>query len=58
MVKEEVRREAALRWLDHEGLSISEVSYRAGYAEPNGLTRALKSWAGISPSAYRFGTLM
>ena len=58
MVKEEVRREAALRWLDHEGLSISEVSYRAGYAEPNGLTRALKSWAGISPSAYRVGTLM
>ena len=58
MVKEEVRRGAALSWLDHEGLSISEVSYRAGYAEPNGLTRALKSWAGISPSAYRSGTLM
>jgi AraC-like DNA-binding protein len=52
-VKEEVRREAALRWLAQERLSIAEVSYRAGYAEPNGLTRALKAWAGISPSMYR-----
>jgi AraC-like DNA-binding protein len=58
MVKEEVRREAALCWLAQERLSIAEVSYRAGYAEPNGLTRALKAWTGISPSAYRNDTLM
>jgi AraC-like DNA-binding protein len=58
MVKEEVRREAALCWLAQERLSIAEVSYRAGYAEPNGLTRALKAWTGISPSAYRDDTLM
>jgi AraC-like DNA-binding protein len=58
IVKEEVRREVALRWLAQERLSIAEVSYRAGYAEPNGLTRALKAWTGISPSAYRDDTLM
>jgi AraC-like DNA-binding protein len=58
MLKEEVRREAALSWLAQEHLSIAEVSYRAGYAEPNGLTRALKAWTGISPSAYRDDTLM
>jgi AraC-like DNA-binding protein len=57
-VKEEVRREAALRWLTQERLSIAEVSYRAGYAEPNGLTRALKTWTGISPTTYRDQTLM
>jgi AraC-like DNA-binding protein len=39
-------------------LSIAEVSYRAGYAEPNGLTRALKTWTGISPTTYRDQTLM
>lgn len=58
IVKEEVRREAALRWLEHEGVSVGEASYRAGYAEPNGLTRALKAWAGISPSGYRIDALM
>lgn len=58
LVKEEVRREAALCWLAHERLSIGEISNRAGYAEPNGLTRALKAWTGISPSAYRDDALM
>src|SRR3984893_2022504 len=58
LVKEEVRREAALCWLAQERLSIGEVSNRAGYAEENGLTRALKVWTGISPSAYREGALM
>lgn len=53
LVKDEVRREAALKYLESEELSIGEVSIRAGYAEVNGLTRALKSWAGISPSRYR-----
>jgi AraC-like DNA-binding protein len=57
LVKEEVRREAALRWLAHERLSIAEVSLRAGFSEPNGLTRALKAWTGVSPSAYRDDTL-
>jgi AraC-like DNA-binding protein len=58
MVKEEVRREAALCLLTQERFSIAEVSYRAGFAEPNGLTRALKAWTGVSPSAYRDDTLM
>jgi AraC-like DNA-binding protein len=58
LVKEEVRREAALRWLAQERLSIGEVSNRAGYAEQNGLTRALKAWTGISPSEYRDDALI
>jgi len=58
LVKEEVRREAALCWLAQERLSIGEVSNRAGYAEENGLTRALKAWSGVSPSAYREGALI
>jgi AraC-like DNA-binding protein len=58
LVKEEVRREAALCWLEQERLSIGEISNRAGYAESNGLTRALKAWTGISPSAYRNDALL
>lgn len=53
LLKEEVRREAALKWLGQGALPVGEVSYRAGFSEANGLSRALKSWTGISPSAYR-----
>lgn len=52
MLKEEVRREEAARLL-RQGLPVGEVSLRAGFAEPNGLSRALKSWAGLSPTEYR-----
>jgi AraC-like DNA-binding protein len=56
-LKEEVRCESALDWLGQERVSIAEASYRAGFAEPNGLSRALKAWTGISPSGYRDGAL-
>jgi AraC-like DNA-binding protein len=55
LVKEEVRRELAMKWLYASELSIGEVSLRAGFAEPNGLTRALKTWAGLSPLDVRRG---
>lgn len=55
LVKEEVRRELALKFLGDAELPIGEVSLRAGFAEPNGLTRALKNWAGLSPLDVRRG---
>lgn len=55
MIKEEVRREAALKWLGSGDLTVGEVSLRTGFAEPNGLSRALKTWAGVSPSDVRHG---
>ncbi|HSW12129.1 MAG TPA: AraC family transcriptional regulator ligand-binding domain-containing protein [Solimonas sp.] len=53
ILKEEVRRQEAARLLRQGDLSIGEVSLRAGFAETNGLSRALKTWAGLSPSEYR-----
>lgn len=53
ILKEEVRREEAARLLRQADITIGEVSLRAGFAETNGLSRALKSWAGLSPSEYR-----
>jgi AraC-like DNA-binding protein len=53
LLKEEVRRETALELLGKGGITIGEASIRAGYAEPNGLSRALKSWMGMNPSDYR-----
>lgn len=52
-VKDEVRRSVALRYLEDPSVPIGEVSFRAGFAEPNGLARAIRVWAGVSPSEYR-----
>lgn len=53
LLKEEVRREAVLEWLADGRIGVGEASLMAGFAEENGLSRALKSWLGASPSEYR-----
>jgi AraC-like DNA-binding protein len=52
-LKEEVRREVILAWLAEPDIPIGEISLRAGFAERNGLARAVRSWVGVSPSEYR-----
>jgi len=52
-LKEQVRREAALKWLTSTNLSIAEIAERAGFSEPSALTRATKRWVGEAPLAYR-----
>jgi len=54
-IKEEIRRDVVMKWLGNSQISISEISRMGGFAEPNGLTRAVKSWIGLSPKAYRDG---
>ena len=44
-----------MKWLHAGELPIGEVSLRAGFAETNGLTRALKTWTGLSPLDVRRG---
>jgi AraC-like DNA-binding protein len=53
LLKEEVRREAVLEWLADGQVGVGEASILAGFAEANGLSRALKGWTGLSPSEYR-----
>jgi AraC-like DNA-binding protein len=52
-IKEEIRRELVLKWLSEPNIPIGEVSLRAGFAERNGLVRAVRSWVGLSPREYR-----
>jgi AraC-like DNA-binding protein len=52
-IKEEIRREVVLKWLSERDIPIGEVSLRAGFAERNGLVRAVRSWVGVSPKEYR-----
>jgi AraC-like DNA-binding protein len=52
-VKAEARREVVLSNISDTSLTLAEISVLAGFAETNGLVRAMKSWTGLSPSAYR-----
>jgi AraC-like DNA-binding protein len=52
-LKEEIRRDMVLKWLSEPDIPIGEVSLRAGFAERNGLVRAVRSWVGYSPKEYR-----
>lgn len=52
-LKADVRREVALLCLHDGSIPISQIAARAGFAEANGLARAIRAWAGVSPTAYR-----
>jgi len=52
-LKSEVRREIAMKYIANHAMPISQASLQVGFAEPNGLSRAFKAWAGVSASDYR-----
>jgi AraC-like DNA-binding protein len=52
-IKAQVRREAALEAMSEGETLLGDVSLKAGFAEPNGLSRALRSKDGLSPAQLR-----
>jgi len=48
-----VQSERAANLLRNPGLSVSEIGYRLGYAEPAAFTRAFTRWTGQSPLKWR-----
>lgn len=52
-VKAEARREVVETTISDTSLTLSQISVLAGFAETNGLVRAMKSWTGQSLSAFR-----
>jgi AraC-like DNA-binding protein len=52
-VREEHRRQLALRYLEDASLSIGEIAFLLQFAEIAPFDRAFKRWMGTSPSAYR-----
>jgi AraC-like DNA-binding protein len=52
-IKAEARREVVVSNISDTSLTLGEISVLAGFAETNGLVRAMKSWTGLSLSAFR-----
>jgi AraC-like DNA-binding protein len=52
-LKAEARREMVLEGIRNEELTLGQISLMAGFAETNGLVRAMKAWTGLTPSQYR-----
>jgi AraC-like DNA-binding protein len=50
-----MRRDTALHFLGKQGLSIEEISHRAGFSESSAFIRAFKGWTGVTPYTYRKG---
>jgi AraC-like DNA-binding protein len=51
-IKDNMRRELAIKKLVKEQLSVLEVSEIVGFSEPRSFTRAFKQWTGLSPRSY------
>lgn len=50
---DELRRELALRYLQHASLSIGEIAFLLHFSEVSGFTRAFVRWMNETPSQYR-----
>ena len=52
-IADEVKRELSKGMLANERLTVAEVAYKLGYAEPAAFQRAFKQWTGTTPLTYR-----
>jgi AraC-like DNA-binding protein len=51
-IAESVKSELAIGLLKNRSLTVNEVAYKLGYAEPSVFRRAFKKWTGVSPKVY------
>ena len=52
-VVKELRQEIATRMIRDPSLSLTEICYNLGFAEPSSLTRFFRNWTGLSPTQAR-----
>jgi AraC-like DNA-binding protein len=50
---DQVRKDAANRYLRNTAISLTHLAHELGYAEQSVLTRSCKRWFGMGPAAYR-----
>lgn len=52
-IKDDLRRDAAIEYLDQSDLTLLEIANRLGFSEASTFHRAFKGWTGQSPGVYR-----
>ncbi len=52
-VLDKTRRELAEKYIESSLLTLNEIAYLLGFAEPSSFSRSFKRWNGVSPSFYR-----
>ena len=52
-IKDSIRRDLAIHYLNQAHLPISQIARLLGYSEPSAFTRAFREWTGESPKGYR-----
>lgn len=53
IIKDAVRRDLAIFYLQNPCLSINDIAIHLGFSEPSTFHRAFKTWTGMSPGFYR-----
>jgi AraC-like DNA-binding protein len=52
-IKDELRRDLAIRFLNDSRRSTTEIGWDLGYSERSAFNRAFRSWTGMAPGAFR-----
>jgi AraC-like DNA-binding protein len=55
LLKDGLRRDAALRQLSQSRKPVAEIALALGFTEPSAFHRAFRQWTGVSPGDYRQG---
>jgi AraC-like DNA-binding protein len=52
-IVDRARRQLAERYLDDARLSLAEIGFLVGFADPSNFHRAFRRWTGMTPSVFR-----
>jgi AraC-like DNA-binding protein len=54
-IKDQLRRDLAIRYLSHSDRSVIEIALELGFSERSAFHRAFRKWTGASPGEFRRG---
>jgi AraC-like DNA-binding protein len=54
-IKDQLRRDLAIRYLSHSDRSVMEIALELGFSERSAFHRAFQKWTGAAPGEFRRG---